>query len=535
MPADPKSFRPPGISMYLFVLLGVWITLVQLAENLDFIEATTEGLLKLVAVIGCLLIIGWSSRQNKPSLAIKVAFFALGVGATTEIGLDFLGRIDSLEGVPLIGRGSQSREILEKCGSGLWFGSGFIFVFLIIRSLQQSNYELTSALEDLKAAQESNIRRERLSALGEMSSGIAHDLNNTLAPVVTYSELLLADKTITEEQRGWLDCILQAGLDAVTVLKRLGLFYRGPDPSQLNEEIDLKEMIEQLPLLTRPKWYDQAQLRGIEYDFQLDLTEVPPIVGNASELRTVFTNLVFNAIDAMPDGGTINFELFARGNTVMIEVTDTGVGMSEQQAAHCLEPFYSTKVEKSGLGLSVCHGIVKQHGGAIEIDVNQPKGVLIRLSFPTSQRQTGETNRSPQPPVQLSSVRCLYIEDDDAVRDAFTTLLGALGGEVDAVADGDAGLEKLKDRDYDVIFTDLCMQGKSGAEVFQLIQEQSPQTPVVVVSGWPREEVLSHFSEQRRPRFIIEKPITLDRVREVFHSLAPQENADSLAGTPEQN
>lgn len=222
--------------------------------------------------------------------------------------------------------------------------------------------ELSRALIELKQAQQQMLQQERLRAFGEMAGGIVHDFNNSLMSIIGYSDLLLQDPEMLADRETTLDYLKTmntAGRDAAQVVSRLRDFYRGREIEDVFSSVDLNEVIEESASLTQPKWKTQALESGRTISLEFDLEKLPPISGNPSELREATTNLIFNAVDAMPEGGTVT--LRSRRNAedrVLFEIANTG--MPEDVRTRCLEPFFSTKGDKgTGLGLSMVFGIIK--------------------------------------------------------------------------------------------------------------------------------------------------------------------------------
>src|SRR5215831_1027264 len=212
--------------------------------------------------------------------------------------------------------------------------------------LLETNRELEKALKELRATQQQVIQQERLSAIGQMASGIAHDFNNTLTPILGFTELLLeSDKLLNNktEARRCLEMLRTSAKDAASVVSRLREFYR---PAATDEEfpvVDLAKIVQQAVSLTEPKWRSQTQAKNITLEMTLELKASPFVAGEESALREVLTNLIFNAVDAMPEGGQITLGTSTEGNDAVIQVRDTGTGMSESVRQRCLEPFFSTK------------------------------------------------------------------------------------------------------------------------------------------------------------------------------------------------
>jgi four helix bundle suffix protein len=275
--------------------------------------------------------------------------------------------------------------------------------------VQQRTLELNEALSRLKNAQESLIQQERMNALGQMASGIAHDFNNALMPVVGFSDFLLSESGALDDREGTIDMlkmIRSAGQDAQQIVRRVRASCK-PDHTR-HSEVNLAQVLESAVELTMPKWKEQMNSRGATVNIVKEFGIVPSIMGSEGELREAFTNLIHNAVDAMPAGGTINLRLKLHDRkTVLCEVSDTGSGMDEMTRRRCLEPFFTTKgVIGTGLGLSMACGIVKRHCGRIEIDSKPGLGTTVQMTFPVS---TGsgpsmrETQKSPEEGAVMSN------------------------------------------------------------------------------------------------------------------------------------
>jgi len=304
-----------------------------------------------------------------------------------------------------------------------------------------------------------------------------------------------------------------------------------PDHGQ-TETLDLEELIRQVPDLTRPKWYNEALRTGREVVFDLQLVDVPPVEGNASELRQVVMNLVFNAVEAMPEGGRLTLRLCTRSKDVVVEVTDTGMGMTDEQRKRCFDPFFTTKEEGSGLGLSVCHGTIQKHGGRMEIDSQQGKGTIVRMILPSSALvpEDAVTKAEDSDSISVpSDLRILYIDDDERVRDSLAMMIRSCGWDVDLAEDGPTGVAMLQSAAYDVVITDLGMPGMDGKEVTRIVKQIRPNTQVIVISGWDEAQVREDFCGDIKPDFIIPKPASLDYLEDALGRIqARQERNQDL-------
>lgn len=254
--------------------------------------------------------------------------------------------------------------------------------------VSERTQQLEHALDDLKAAQRQMLNQARLNAFAEMAGGVVHDFSNALMAVIGYSEMLLSGDGRALADRGttleYLRIINTAGRDAAEVVSRLRDFYR-PRATAESQVVDLKEVLQVAVLMTQPKWKDPNRPSGTDIVIELDLPHLPSMRGNPAELREMMTNLIFNAVDAMPDGGTLTFRTSETLGGVVLEVTDMGMGMSPEVRARCLDPFFSTKGDKgTGLGLAMVFGIVQRQQGQIEIESTPGAGTTFRITLPAA-------------------------------------------------------------------------------------------------------------------------------------------------------
>jgi signal transduction histidine kinase/ActR/RegA family two-component response regulator len=360
--------------------------------------------------------------------------------------------------------------------------------------------ELARAYNELRQTQQAVMQQERLKALGQMASGIAHDVNNALSPVVGFSDLLLQGQHgLTADGKKYLKHIRTAGEDIAHIVSRLREFYRRRDEQESLQELNLNALAEQVVDMTRPRWRDIPQSNGVTIAVQPDLApSVPRLVGIESEVREALTNLVLNAVDALPGGGTITVRSRVAGREagagtesthVVLEVSDTGVGMSEETRKRCLEPFFSTKGKRgTGLGLAMVYGVMQRHEGSIAIDSEVGRGTTFRLAFPVRKlRVTDSNDRESDKP--LKPLKILCIDDEPLLRELLKEMLERDHHRVEVSEDGLAGLEAFRTArhgggPFDVVITDLGMPHLDGRQVATAIKHESPATPVVMLTGW---------------------------------------------------
>jgi signal transduction histidine kinase len=261
---------------------------------------------------------------------------------------------------------------------------------LLEQRVSERTEQLENALEDLKAAQRQMLNQTRLSAFAEMAGGVVHDFSNALMAVIGYSEMLLTNdgRALAERETTleFLRIINTAGRDAAEVVSRLRDFYR-PRATAESQVVDLREVLHLAVLMTQPKWQDPNRPAGAEIVVKVELQHLPSMRGNPAELREMLTNLIFNAVDAMPNGGTLSFRTSEAAGSVLLEVSDTGTGMTPEVRARCLDPFFSTKGDKgTGLGLAMVFGIVQRQLGHIEIETAPSAGTTFRIHLPAADR-----------------------------------------------------------------------------------------------------------------------------------------------------
>ena len=359
--------------------------------------------------------------------------------------------------------------------------------------------DLEQAYDELRRTQATVLQQERLKALGQMASGIAHDVNNALSPVVGFADILTkGEYGLNPDGKKYLKYIRMAGEDIAHIVARLREFYRAREENESLQHLDLNALIEQVADMTRPRWRDIPQSKGITIEVRADLApDVPRLAGIESEVREAFTNLVLNAVDAMPDGGIITLRTrVLRGKAgdkhprqVLVEVGDTGTGMNEETRKRCLEPFFSTKGKRgTGLGLAMVYGVMERHQGNIEIESELGKGTTFRLVFPVRTKLC-EDNEEEKNGVAVEPLQILCIDDEPLLRELIKEILERDGHEVEVSDSGQSGLDEFRiarerGRPFDVVITDLGMPYLDGRQVARALKQESPGTPVIMLTGW---------------------------------------------------
>jgi CheY-like chemotaxis protein len=369
--------------------------------------------------------------------------------------------------------------------------------------------QIKVAYDELRATQSQLVQSAKLNALGEMAGGVAHDFNNILAAILGRTQLMLRAAQDPEIRRQ-LVVIEQAALDGASTVRRVQEFTRLRQDEHF-EAIDVNQVIRDVVELTRPAWQTNAKKRGVAVEIRQFLEASQPVAGNGSELREVFTNLVLNALDAMPWGGLILVTTQDAESNVIVRVRDTGVGMDAETQARVFDPFFTTKpVKGTGLGLSVAYGIVTRHHGRITVESQPGLGTEFVLSFPGSPAMLPpagpEAAGSSLPPMSI-----LVVDDEEPVLEVLADMLRDRGQHVRLALGGEAGLAEFQRRPPQVVFSDLGMPEVNGWDVARRVKAQAPEIPIVLVTGWGSQ--LEEGSAQARGvDLIISKPFSMEDV-----------------------
>jgi signal transduction histidine kinase len=367
--------------------------------------------------------------------------------------------------------------------------------------------ELRAALAAVEESQQRIIQNERLRALGEMAGGVAHDFNNVLAVVVGRAQLLQRQIEAPDLRRQ-LAIIEQVAQDGAQTVRRIQEFAR-MRRTRPWQHVDVTEIVREVVEATRPRWSDQAQARGVTYAMRLNLVPMPPVTGDPAELRESFMNLLFNALDAMPQGGALTFTTAVDDDRVVCTVEDTGAGMSEEVRRRCFEPFFTTKAEQgTGLGLSIAYGIVTRHGGEIEAWSRLGTGSRFTVRLPVGGEVPARAPDAPLPRPSRSA-RILVVEDETAVRGVLVDVLAGQGHEVVACEDGRSALAYVNGPAFDLALVDLSMPGLSGWEVAKALRAAQPQVPIALVTGWG-DQIDIGEARARGIDYLMAKPFNVD-------------------------
>lgn len=344
-------------------------------------------------------------------------------------------------------------------------------------------------LEARLSAQEQQIQSEKARAVGAMAGGIANEFNNLLAIVIGKTQLMLA-RAPDGPMREGLGAVEEAAWRAADIVRRLqGLAITTMDDSTVT--IDLSVIVDDAVVLTRPVWKDEAEARSVRIEVVTDLDRVPPVDGQMGALREAVTNLILNAVDAMPRGGRLSLTTRRVETGVELKVTDTGEGMPEEVQRRIFDPFFTTRSpRRTGLGLSVVYGVIDRHCGSVRVRSEEGGGTTVTLWLPAAQGYAAEPRASyvdapPEREPEVPTVRSvLVLEDEEQIRSMLVDALGEVGYRVESATDGLTGLARFQGGQFDIVLTDLALPERSGLDVAQSVKSLQPETPVVLITGW---------------------------------------------------
>lgn len=355
---------------------------------------------------------------------------------------------------------------------------------------------------------------DKLRALGQLASGVAHDFNNTLATILGRTQILQHRVTDVESQKS-LKIIEKAAADAASVVKRIQTFAR---KSAVNtfERLNLTALLQDSIEFTRTRWEDESRIRNVSYNIFLENEEPLYINGAASELREIFVNLIFNAIDAMPKGGNIWISCHSEDNAIFVNFTDNGSGMTPEVRERVFEPFFSTKgINGTGLGLSITYNIIKEHKGEISVFSTPDKGTRFEIILPLSEPAESKDKETAKGTENMS-YEVLVVDDDNLVRETLVEILEIMTHRVTQAATGAEAIQRLEQQQFDLVLTDFSMRGMSGKDVAQAIRERWNDTKVILISGYG-----DSIAPQEVPEVdcIVTKPVSIQKLQETIEQL----------------
>ncbi len=361
-----------------------------------------------------------------------------------------------------------------------------------------------------RRAAEIAAHADKLHALGQMASGVAHDFNNVLATILGRTQLLkrLAEN---EQLRRGLEIIETAALDGAATARRIQNFARLNQPHTELKFINLNQLISDCLEFTSTRWNNDAHANGIKFEVTTSLGEDVISRGDASELREVFVNLIFNALDAIPKGGHLHISTKIEANQAIVQVADNGIGMPEDVKQRIFEPFFTTKGSSgTGLGLSVSLSIISHHGGTIEIESQVGKGTIFHVRLPLAKAEQAETSTEIAIDQPMPSAKVLIVDDEDSVREVLADMLDIFDHSVVQCATAQECISTLEQESFDIIFTDLAMPDLDGWALAEKVRQHWPNTKIILMTGYGADAAPE---KQAKVDAIVSKPFEIEQLR----------------------
>ena len=491
-------------------------------------------------------IAGWVAREGKPVLVkdvvtdprVKTSLHS--TDATSFISAPIVLSIpillqERVLGVINVTNRRSGKSFDEEDMAFLYSLAGQAAV-AIERTIQYE--ELQEAHESLKAAQKNLLEAERVNALGLMAAGVAHDFNNLLTGMLGRVELL-QKKVDTQGAdlpfiRSQLESLHKIVLQGAGTVRRIQEYSRIRKDSP-SESVDLNSVVDNSVELTTAKWKDECETRGVRVDVRFERGRIPSIQGNAADLTQVVSNLIFNAVEAMPKGGELTLKTFQAGNTIGLEVSDTGDGMSTEVKEKLFQPFFTTKDNGYGLGTSIIYGIVARHGGNIHVSSEEGMGTTFLFRLPVDNGSMGDQlSENVAQGGESGTAKVLVVEDNDINRELFKGYLDEMGHKAVLAANGKEMLPLLDQGPFALVITDLSMPGISGWQVAEKVKKQSPGVPVILISGWAIQQDDTRIRESGVD-FILQKPCTFTDFQDVVNkALSPIDGEEAESTTAKE-
>ena len=382
-----------------------------------------------------------------------------------------------------------------------------------------------------EAQREQEIHAQKMAALGELSFGVAHNVNNTLTGILGRAQLILRNSTDPGKVEAGLELIIQSAEDGAHIIRRIQDFAR-QRPSREFEVVSVAELLRDACEMTRPRWESRSEFAPVRFALQADCNA--HIQGDPVELREVLVNMVYNAVDAMPSGGEVRVSTQETRDRVVIHITDTGTGMGPDVKQRLFDPFFTTKGKAgTGMGLAVSFGIIRRHEGSIEVDSEPGKGTTFKISLPkvsTAPSTTDDTSSVDVViPASDDKVRVLVVDDETHVREVLIEALEAEGCEVISAQSGEIALALYDQYEgkFDGVFTDIGMPDMSGWELVTEIRERSKTVPIAIISGWA-DAISVQTKNAVNADWVVAKPFDINKISGIAQEISQRKSAQAL-------
>ncbi len=383
--------------------------------------------------------------------------------------------------------------------------------------------ELQLAYQEVKDAQNQLVQNEKMKAIGQLASGMAHDFNNILSVIMGMTQFLLNTET-DEDSRKKLNSIIKASTDGATIISRIQEFSRVKAASEW-QSLDINEILNDVIALTYSSIKQKKEIDGIQISIETHFHPDLFVLGNQSELRTAFTNILFNSMDATIKSGIVSITTWSDSDSVFISLEDTGIGMTEETKQKIFEPFFSTKGTKgNGLGMSQVYGIVKRHHGDIEVESELNKGTKITIKLiPSFQNESQEEFADTLKPEaeklkQIEGKEIMVVEDEPEIRNIMKSILQSQGYNPHCFESAETAIASFKTDKFNLLITDLGLSGLNGWELIKSIRKIDKTIPILIVTGWGNE-INQDKLRENSVNAMIAKPFKIDQILSTVQEL----------------
>lgn len=473
---------------------------------------------------------------------------ALLAEALTTQGLVLCRLEHKHEAKPIIER---ARRVAERCGDRAGAGRALLIMIeemceqladderreigaqanqLLANSQQHATRErlrkcldmIAEAHTKYEAQREQEIHAQKMAALGELSFGVAHNVNNTLTGILGRAQLILRNSNDPAKIEAGIEMIIKSAEDGAHIIRRIQDFAR-QRPSREFEVVSIVDLLKDACEMSRPRWESRSEFAPIRFALHADCQA--HVKADAVELREVLVNMVYNAVDAMPSGGEIRVTVQETRDRVMILIKDTGTGMTPDVKKRLFDPFFTTKGKAgTGMGLAVSFGIIRRHEGSIDVESEQGRGTTFKISLPKVAPLTSRNLDSAvitQPEFNRDKVHVMVVDDEEYVRDVLKEALEAEGCEVISAQSGEIALAMFDEHQQkiDAIFTDIGMPDMSGWELVNEIRARNKTVPLAIISGWA-DAISVETRNSIKANWVIAKPFDINKICDIVQEIA---------------
>ncbi len=433
----------------------------------------------------------------------------------------------------LKGAFASKREFIEGLEFRIRTGNGNIKHVELNAKVSYSEYDDTVLTEGVirditerKKIEQKLFQIDKLNALGLQSSGIAHEFNNILGIILGYLDILrLRLEGSNQKVMDSINIIDKAARDGAIIVDKIQQFSKTKLSYSGAKQTDLVNIVHEAIEFTMPRWKREAQTKGIEYTLinRLDNLRLN-VRSNPTELREVIVNIINNSVDAMPDGGKIEFTATTdTEESVVLSITDDGMGIEEEIKDKIFDPFFTTKgVKRSGLGMSVSYSIITRYGGVISFDSCYGYGTTVHIKMPLFSKEIMKRDQDKES-VSDQKAKILIIEDEEVILDMMKIILEGKGHKVFISKDANVGLEMYENHQYDVVLCDLAMPKVNGWKVANFIKNldairKETKTPVILITGYELDTESIDYKKEGVD-FILQKPIEFKELEGIIRDL----------------